>query len=157
MDYQQTEYRDELLPDKSVRRVYNDGRVEIRRRDTETQVLWKDEDGNSGVDEFLGNNILKRQYDDGRVIYGREQGYGRTTWSDGNLTINRSSFGGQVGVILAGVGGAMLLGALIDPPDALSEFEEAELRRQQAEQAAAASNAGGDWGDFDDFGDADFG
>lgn len=169
-DYRTVTYQDELLADRSVRRIYADGRVEWRRRRDDGLIDWQDNHGNSGVDELLGNGLVKRSYNSGRVVYGREQGYGRTAWSGDDasnervLTVNQSSFGGQVGAILAGVGAGMLMGSIIDPPDTLSAAEEEQLR-----EAARASSSGGDggggdggwddsgWGGGDGDGDGDFG
>ena len=76
------------------------------------------------------------------------------------MTVNRTSFGGKVGAILAGVGGAFLLGSLIAPPLMLDPGQEEELRRQQALQQqqnsnSSSSDSGGDWDDSSDFGDSD--
>ena len=168
-EYRRLGYRDELLADRSVQRSYADGRREWRRRAGAT-VSWRDDRGGSGVDEPLGDRLVKRGFADGRVLYGREHGYGRTAWGDGVLTVNETSMGGRVGAILAGIGAAALLGAIVDPPDALTPEEEQEIR-QQAQQPGGSgddwSDDGGDswsdddddgaWGDSGSDGDSDFG
>jgi hypothetical protein len=155
-DYRRVGYRDELLADRSVQRSYSDGRREWRRR-VGGVVEWRDDRGRSGVDEPLGNRLVKRRHGDGSVVYGRELGYGRTAWGDRALTVNETSMGGRVGAILAAVGAAGLLGAIVDPPDVLSAEEEEELR-QQAQQSAGSDGGdwdldGGDEGSDDDWGD----
>jgi hypothetical protein len=154
-------YRDELLADRTVHRRYSDGREEWRTRGPGV-VTWRDNLGGSGTDEPLGRRLIKRTYGDGSVVYARDVGYGRTLWRDGVLTVNRTSFGGRIGVILGAIAGGALLGAMTLPPAELTAAEEEELR-QQAQ--AAASSGGGDgggaevsWGyGDDDGGDDDFG
>jgi hypothetical protein len=141
-------YRDELLADGSVHRVFSDGREEWRRREG-TAVAWRDSFGASGVDEPLNDKIVKRSYATGQAIYGREQGYGRTWWSDGRLTVNRTSFGGRMGVILGAVGAGVVLGALIAPPPAMSLDEEEALRQQAAQQQQQSTSDGGSGGGGD--------
>lgn len=154
--YREINFTDELLADGSAHRRFSDGREEWRRRDERQLVHWRDNYGNSGVDEMLGERIIKRHYATGQVVYGRDVGYGRTTWGDGRMTVNRTSFGGRMGTILAAVGAGALLGAVVAPPVALSAAEEEQLRQQQRQQA---QNSGGDSGDassdWDDDGDAD--
>lgn len=163
--YRTVPFRDELLADGSVRRAYADGRQEWRRRGPGAMVSWRDDRGRTGTDEALGRRILKRRVDPGAVVYGRDLGYGRTTWSDGVLTVNETSMGGRAGAIIAAVGAAGLLPAIVDPPFALSPAEEEELR--QAQLAGSSGDGGGgnggesDWSGSDhhaadDFGD-DFG
>ncbi|MEU4842554.1 hypothetical protein [Nocardia testacea] len=154
--YQQLTYTDELLADDTVHRRYADGRQEWRRRGPGATVTWQDDRGDSGIDEPLGRRIVKRTRRDGSVRYGRESGYGRTLWSDGVLTVNRSSFGGRLGTILAGVAGGALLGALVLPPISLSPEEEEELRNQAAQSGGGGGEADGDYGDWGDgYGDDD--
>jgi hypothetical protein len=149
-DYRRVGYRDELLADRSVQRSYADGRREWRRR-AGTGVDWRDDRGRTGHDEPLGHRIVKRVVHPDQVLYGRELGYGRTAWSDGVLTVNESSRGGRVGAILAGIGAAALLPAVIDPPSMLGPEEEEQLRQQ-----AAASSGGGGGGEADPGGDDDW-
>jgi hypothetical protein len=148
--YRTVRYRDELLADRSVQRNYDDGRREWRYR-SGTVVQWRDDRGRDGVDEALGSRIVKRLIRPDRVLYGRECGYGRTAWSDGVLTVNQTSTGGRVGAIIAGVGAAGLLPAIVDPPFGLTLEEEQELRRQ-----AQASSDGGGGGGESDSGDDDW-
>jgi hypothetical protein len=153
-------YHDELLADRTVHRRYADGREEWRARSPSGVVTWRDNRGGAGTDELLGKRIIKRRFSDGRVVYARDVGYGRTLWSDGFMTVNRTSFGGRLGVILGAIaGGVLLAGTLTPPPDALTMAEEEELRRQA--QAASGGNAevsiGGSWSDGGDDGDDDFG
>jgi hypothetical protein len=161
--YRDVTFTDELLSDGSVHRRFSDGREEWRWRGVGALVHWRDNAGAGGTDEPLGDRILKRGYSDGRTVYGREQGYGRTAWSDNTLTVNRTSFGGRVGSILAAAGAGFALGAIVAPPTMLSPFEEDELRRQQAQSSSSGSEGGGDDGDssWDDDGgmdsDDDFG
>lgn len=157
-------YRDELLPDQSVKRSYSDGTVEWRRRLPDGRVEWQDTRGLSGVDELLGDGIVKRLLNDGAVAYGKEQGYGRTAWvSAGNqvLTVNEASLGGRAGAMLATIGAAGLLGAVAWPPMELSLEEEEALREAQRRQqnSDAGSGAGSDttWDDSGNDGDGDFG
>ena len=170
------DYTDELLPDKSVRRIYSDGVQEWRKLQADGRVVWQDSSGKKGVDEMLGDGVIKRQFSDGTVTYGREQGYGRTVWLDEvnepYITVNKSSFGGKVGAVLAGIGAGMLIGSVVMPPTVLSAAEEELLREKyRQQQDARTSSDGDDWdydddfddydggdSDFDDFGgDADFG
>ncbi|WP_109525134.1 MULTISPECIES: hypothetical protein [Nocardia] len=156
----QVTYSDELLTDGTVHRRYSDGRQEWRSRGPGTTVSWRDDRGTSGIDEPLGRTMVKRVFSNGTVLYGRESGYGRTLWSDGLLTVNRSSFGGRLGAILAAVAGGALLGGLIMPPDFMSAAEEDELRRQAATQPSGSDGGSddyGDWGDDSDDGGGDFG
>ncbi|MGY4100219.1 hypothetical protein ACW2Q0_11800 [Nocardia sp. R16R-3T] len=155
-EHRQITYTDELLADGSVHRRYADGRQEWRTRGRQAMVSWRDDRGNSGTDEGLGPKLVKRSYHDGSVVYGREAGFGRTLWGDGVLTVNRSSFGGRLGGILAAVAGGALLGALILPPTSLTVEEEEELRRQALAQSSG-SDGGGDYGGWDDDGGDDGG
>jgi hypothetical protein len=159
-NYQTIEYTDELLADKTVCRRYNNGRIEWRTRIDDTKVDWRDNQAGFGIDELLGDGIIKRTHGNNQVAYAREQGYGRTLWSNNLLTVNRTSFGGKVGAILASVGGAFLLGAVVAPPLMLSAGQEEEMRRQQALQqqqntAPGGDSGGGSWDDSGDFGDSD--
>ncbi|WP_018386555.1 hypothetical protein [Wenjunlia vitaminophila] len=166
---QETTYTDELLADGSVHRRYSDRRQEWRVRQGPTLVAWRDNRGRQGTDELLGQRVVKRVFSNGRVLYGREAGYGRTLWSDGVLTVNRTSFGGRLGAILAAASAGALVGGLVAPPTALTPEQEEELRRQAQAQGQAGGDASGgdfsggggygDWGDgtggddlFDDFG-----
>ncbi|WP_327179786.1 hypothetical protein OG599_33840 [Streptomyces sp. NBC_01335] len=175
-------YSDELLADGSVHRSYQDGRQEWRRRDPAVAglVRWHDDEGASGTDELLGDRIVKR-VSNGQVTYGRDLGYGRTVWGRGDtLTVNRTSFGGRMGLLLAGIGVTSLAVTEAQlPPLSLSPEEEEELRRQAqasgGDGGAGGDGAGsgdsggpvdsgdddwdGDWGDGDDGGwsDDDFG
>lgn len=158
MNYQTIEYTDELLADGTVCRRYNNGRIEWRRKFDETKVEWRDNQSTQGFDELLGDGIIKRTYND-QTIYAREQGYGRTLWSNNLMTINKTNFGGKIGAILAGIGGAFLLGSLVAPPMMLAAEQEEELRRQQAlqQQQQSSSSSDSSWdSDFSDS-DGDFG
>lgn len=164
--YREVAFRDELLADCSVRRAYADGRQEWRRRAPGFRVTWRDDTGRTGVDEQLGSRIVKRRIDPDTVLYGRDIGYGRTTWSDGTLTVNRTSLGGRTGLIIAGIGAAGLLPAIVDPPFAMSPQEEEQLRQQQAQQASSGGGDSGgsgdtssdaDWVGASDGADDDFG
>ncbi|WP_280504356.1 hypothetical protein [Nocardia farcinica] len=167
--YRQLDYVDELLADGTVHRRYGDGREEWRTRGPGNLVTWRDSDGRAGTDEPLGPRLVKRTDQHG-VRYGRECGYGRTLWGDGVLTVNRSSFGGRLGAVLAGMAGGALLGALVMPPAHLSREEEEELRGQTDDETSYAGLGavgavgllgvtGGydDWGDGYGAGDDDFG
>jgi hypothetical protein len=158
-------YTDELLADRTVHRRYSDGRQEWRRRGERGIVHWRDEHGGNGTDELLGQRIIKRIYPDGTVGYARDIGYGRTVWGGGEiLMVNRTSFGGRLGTILAAVGAGALLGAVVAAPTFLT-FEQEEALRQEALRAQQSSGSsggdgGGDWDDSDDsdgFGDGDDG
>lgn len=133
-------YTDELLADGTLHRRYSDGRSEWRTRGEGGVVTWRNSHGVTGTDEPLGRRIVKRTFHDGRVLYGREAGYGRTLWGDGVLTVNRSSFGGRVGAVLAGVAAGALVAGLVMPPMSMTEAEEEKLRQQ------AQSTGGGDAG-----------
>src|SRR5262245_57336349 len=104
----QITYTDELLADGTVHRRYSDGREEWRTRHHHT-VSWRDNRGDFGTDEPLGRKLIKRVHGNGGVRYGREAGYGRTLWGDGTLTMNRSSFGGRLGMLLGSVAAGALL------------------------------------------------
>ncbi|MFJ2650989.1 hypothetical protein ACIO1C_30245 [Streptomyces sp. NPDC087420] len=175
-------YRDNLLADGTVHRVYaypdaypdadpdgdfRRGREEWRRRDG-GKVRWRDNQGASGTDELLGERIIKRVHEDGRVTYGRDIGYGRTVWGQGEtVMVNRTSFGGRVGVVLGGLGlAALAVTAAHYPPESLTPEEEEELRqRQEASQSSSGGDSGGgyadtaDWDsdDGDGWNDDDFG
>lgn len=153
-------YQDELQPDRSVRRSYSNGTFEWRRKLSDGRVEWQDSSGHSGIDEQLGGTHIKRTFSGGEVRYGREQGYGRTAWSGGEhlVTVNQSSFGGRVGMILAGVGAGMLMGNIVWPPDIMTLEQEEELRRQASDSGDGGSDwgdSGSDWGD--DSGGGDWG
>jgi hypothetical protein len=154
-------YTDELLADRSVHRRYSDGRQEWRRRIGDGVVEWRDDRGGYGTDELLGRGIVKRTNPGRRPVYARELGYGRTCWSGNLVTVNRSSFGGRVGIILAGMGAAALLPAIVPPPDFLSPADEEALRQAEAQRQQSSSSDGGDDGDSDwsddSDGDDDFG
>jgi hypothetical protein len=172
--WHQITYTDELLADRTVHRRYSDGRQEWRRQVSPGVVQWRDDRGQDGTDELLGRNILKRSYQDGYRLYGRDLSYGRTAWthhpghgrsaaSGGRvLTMNRTSFGGRIGAILAGIGAGALLGPLIPPPVTLTLAQEEELRRAAAQRSGSDGggndDGSGDWnderrgGDLDDFG-----
>jgi hypothetical protein len=156
-------YTDELLADGSVHRTYEDGRQEWRRRGPDGVVHWRDEQGATGTDELLGDKIVKRVLADGTVTYGRDIGYGRTLWGRGEtLMVNRTSFGGRMGAILAGIGVAGLaVTASQLPPLSLTPEEEEELRRQAQSSSGgggeAGSDGGGDGGDSEDWDGGDWG
>jgi hypothetical protein len=159
-DYQTIEYKDEVLADKTVCRTYNNGRIEWRKRLDDRRVEWRDNQSQQGIDELLGDGIVKRTNGNQPPIYGREQGYGRTLWSNNSLTVNRTSFGGKVGAILTGMGGALLLGGLIAPPLMMSNNEEEMLRQKALQQQqntgdSSSSGDGGSWDSDTDLGDAD--
>ena len=153
-------YRDELLADRTVHRRYADGRAEWRTRDGAV-VRWRDDRGRVGTDELLGQRIIKRTHGDGGVEYARDVGYGRTLWRDGTVTVNRTSFRGRLGVLLAAVAGGVALGSMTPPPAEMTAAEEEALRQQQASSGSAGGGGGGegggygDWDDTDDDGDAD--
>ncbi|MFD7862097.1 hypothetical protein [Streptomyces sp. NPDC059783] len=153
---QEIGYSDELLADGSVHRRYEDGREEWRRRadGTGRLVRWNDDRGGSGTDELLGGRVVKRTLADGTVTFARDIGYGRTVWGRGErVTVNRTSFGGRMGVLLAGLGGAgLVVTAAQLPPVSLTPEEEEELRQQ----ARAQSSSAGDGGDGGDGWDADW-
>ncbi|KJY31782.1 hypothetical protein [Streptomyces sp. NRRL S-495] len=138
-------YRDELLADGQVHRRYEDGRSEWRRRGTDRQIHWHDSLGRSGTDEPLGRDLVKRRFADGTAEYGRDIGYGRTVWGGGLVTLNRSSFGGRLGVVVGalGVAGVAAITAAQLPPLALSEVEEEELRQQARQQTSGGGGDGG--------------
>ncbi|MCX4986155.1 hypothetical protein [Streptomyces sp. NBC_00572] len=142
-------YADELLADGTVHRTYENGLEEWRRRTTGHPhlVQWHDNRGASGTDELLGDRIIKRTLDDGTVTYARDIGYGRTLWARGEkVMVNRSSFGGRMGILLAGLGVATLaITAAQLPPLSMSSEQEEALRQQQA-QASQSSGGGGDSG-----------
>ncbi|MEV8531510.1 hypothetical protein [Streptomyces sp. NPDC051211] len=146
---QEIGYADELLADGTVHRRYEGGREEWRRRAPGSPHLvhWHDNRGASGTDELLGGRIIKRTLADGTVTYARDIGYGRTLWARGEtVMVNRSSFGGRVGVLLAGLGVATLaITAAQLPPLSMSPEEEEALRQQQA-QSQTSSSSGGDGG-----------
>lgn len=145
--YDIVRYRDELLPDQSVRRIYSNGVTEWRRRLPNGTVVWQDSRGQHGTDELLGEGIVKRVAS-GRVFYGKEQGYGRTAWMiDGRpmVTVNETSFGGRLGEMLAMVGLAGMMSAIVWPPLILSPEEEEQLRAA-AQQQGSIGSAGGDMG-----------
>lgn len=145
--YRELAFSDELLPDGIACRTYADGHQEWRSRERDSVVVWRDDRGRSGQDELLANRIIKRRIWPNTVLYGRDIGYGRTTWSDGTLTINRTSLGGRASLIIAGIGAAGLLPAVIDPPFQLTPEEEEELRQQQAEQASSSGGGSADYAD----------
>jgi hypothetical protein len=153
-------YTDELLADGSVHRTYEDGRQEWRRRGPDGVVHWHDDDSGAGTDELLGDRIVKRALADGTVTYGRDLGYGRTLWGRGDtLMINRTSFGGRMGAILAGLGVAGLaVTASQLPPLHLTPEEEEELRRQAqaSSDAGGGGDTGGDGGSDDDWDGGDW-
>ncbi|MFF9864724.1 hypothetical protein ACF1G0_04780 [Streptomyces sp. NPDC013953] len=145
---QEIGYSDELLADGSVHRRYEDGRQEWRRREPSRPrvVQWHDNRDGSGTDELLGERIIKRTLADGTVTYARDIGYGRTLWAGGErVMVNRTSFGGRMGAMLAGLGVAGLaITAAQLPPSSMSPEEEEELRQQA--QSQTSSSSGGDGG-----------
>lgn len=143
-------YQDERLADGTVHRNYADGRREWRQHAPDGTVHWRDDQGNTGTDEALGRHLVKRASTGGPTLYGREAGYGRTLWSDEVLTVNRSSFTGRTGVVLATLGAGVLAGALIAPPMALSEEQEEALREEARAQAAGAGTGVGGEAGLDD-------
>ncbi|WP_322512964.1 hypothetical protein [Chloroflexus sp.] len=161
--YEVVRYRDELLPDNSVRRIYSNGVTEWRRRLPDGTVAWQDSRGQQGSDELLGEGIVKR-IANGRVLYGKEQGYGRTAWIiDGRptVTVNETSFGGRLGEVLAMIGLAGMMGAIVWPPLMLSPEEEEQLRAA-AQQNLSSASSGVDsstsgWDSDGDGSDSDFG
>jgi hypothetical protein len=156
-DYRTVSFTDELLADGSVHRRYSDGREEWRRQRPDGIVQWRDSVGGTGTDEPLAERLIKRTYDaNGRTVYGRDQGYGRTAWGDRTLTVNRTTFGGRMGVVLAAVGGGLLLGAIVAPPMALTAGAEEELRQQlaQQKQQTTSNDGGGNGGGGDSGGDS---
>ncbi|MFD5033942.1 hypothetical protein ACFWM0_26590 [Streptomyces sp. NPDC058405] len=150
-------YRDELLADGSVHRRYEDGHEEWRRRDGGTRVHWQDNRGASGTDEALGRRIIKRLHADGTATYGRDIGYGRTLWGQGEtVLVNRTSFGGRMGVLLGGLGLVTLaVTAAQYPPVSLSPEEEEELRQQAAQSSSSGGDGGGGDAGGGDGGDGD--
>ncbi|MEV7525139.1 hypothetical protein [Streptomyces sp. NPDC091371] len=154
---QEIGYTDELLADGTVHRRYDDGLEEWRSRTAGRPhlVRWHDNRGASGTDELLGDRVIKRTLADGTATYARDIGYGRTVWPRGErVTVNRSSFGGRMGVLLAGLGVASLaITAAHLPPLDMTLAEEEALRRQQSQ----ASSSGGDGGGGDAGADTDSG
>ena len=146
MAYRDVTFTDELLSDGSVHRRFSDGREEWRWRGHGGLVHWRDNAGGSGTDEALGGRIIKRTFADGRVLYGRDQGYGRTAWGDRSLTVNRTSFGGRVGRLLAAAGAGFALGAIIAPPLALSRDRGGRAAAPAAQAQSSSSDGGGDGG-----------
>ncbi|MFG2873694.1 hypothetical protein ACGFYU_01455 [Streptomyces sp. NPDC048337] len=157
---QEIGYADELLADGTVHRRYEDGLEEWRSRTPGRPhlVRWHDNRGTSGTDELLGNHIVKRTLADGTALYARDIGYGRTVWPRGErVTVNRTSVGGRMAVLLAGLGVATLaITAAHLPPIDMTPVEEEALRRQQ-QQSQASSGSGGDGGGGDSGGDGDSG
>lgn len=144
--YEVVRYRDELLPDKSVRRTYSNGVTEWRRRLPNGTVAWQDSRGQHGTDELLGKGFVKR-IANGRVLYGKEQGYGRTAWIiDGRPTVmfNETSFGGRLGEMLAIIGFAGVMGAIVWPPLTMSPEEEEELRAAMQQRHSSSSGTSSD-------------
>ncbi|MBW5485460.1 hypothetical protein [Streptomyces bambusae] len=146
-------YTDELLADASVHRRYDDGREEWRRRSDASAgsrlVHWPDNQGASGTDELLGDRIIKRTLSDGTVVYARDIGYGRTLWGRGEtVLVNRTSFGGRMGALLAGLGvAALAITAAQLPPLSMTPEEEEALRQRHAQnQASSSGSSGGDGG-----------
>ncbi|MFF5922461.1 hypothetical protein ACFY8C_29605 [Streptomyces flavochromogenes] len=141
-------YTDELLADGTVHRRYEDGLEEWRRRTSGHPHLvhWHDNRGASGTDELLGDRIIKRSLADGTVTYARDIGYGRTLWARGEkVLVNRSSFGGRMGALLAGLGVATLaVTAAQLPPLSMSPEQEEALRQQQAQAQQSGGGGGGD-------------
>ncbi|MBP2580082.1 hypothetical protein J3A78_000560 [Streptomyces sp. PvR006] len=141
-------YADELLADGTVHRRYENGLEEWRRRTSGHPHLvhWHDNRGASGTDELLGDRIIKRSLADGTVTYARDIGYGRTLWARGEkVLVNRSSFGGRMGVLLAGLGVATLaVTAAQLPPLSMSPEQEEALRQQQAQAQQSSGGGGGD-------------
>ncbi|MFE9634680.1 hypothetical protein [Streptomyces sp. NPDC006463] len=158
---QEIGYADELLADGTVHRRYEGGLEEWRSRTPGRPhvVRWHDNQGASGTDELLGNRVIKRTLADGTTTYARDIGYGRTVWARGEkVTVNRSSFGGRMGVLLAGLGVATLaITAAHLPPLSMTPEEEEALRRQQEQSQASSSASGGDGGGGDAGGDGDSG
>lgn len=154
---QEIGYADELLADGTVHRRYEDGLEEWRSRtaDRPHVVRWHDNRGGSGTDELLGNRVVKRTLADGTALYARDIGYGRTVWPRGErVTVNRSSFGGRIGVLLAGLGVATLaITAAHLPPLSMTPEEEEALRRQQEQNQASSDGGGGEAGGGGDTGD----
>ncbi|MER5985182.1 hypothetical protein [Streptomyces sp. NPDC001787] len=158
---QEIGYSDELLADGSVHRRYEDGREEWRHRERSHHhlVRWHDNRNASGTDELLGDRIIKRTLADGTVTYARDIGYGRTLWGRGEtVMVNRTSFGGRTGAMLAGLGVAGLaITAAQLPPLSMSPQEEEALRQQQAQsQSSAGDSGGGGGGDSGDGGSHDW-
>ncbi|MER5931736.1 hypothetical protein [Streptomyces sp. NPDC002054] len=158
---QEIGYADELLADGTVHRSYEDGLEEWRSRTPGRPhlVRWHDNRGAAGTDELLGNRVIKRTLADGTVSYARDIGYGRTVWPRGDrVTVNRSSFGGRMGVLLAGLGVASLaITAAHLPPLSMTAEEEEALRRQQEQsQASSSGGDGGGGGGGDSGGDEDW-
>ncbi|WP_327120696.1 hypothetical protein OG206_27480 [Streptomyces sp. NBC_01341] len=145
-------YSDELLADGSVHRRYEDGRQEWRHREGSSRrlVRWHDSTNASGTDELLGERIIKRALADGTVTYGKDIGYGRTLWGRGEtLMVNRTSFGGRAGAVLAGLGVATFaITAAHLPPLSMSPEEE-EALRQQSQSSSSGGDSGGDPGTGD--------
>ncbi|MGR4878254.1 hypothetical protein ACIPUC_02300 [Streptomyces sp. LARHCF249] len=156
---QEIGYADELLADGTVHRRYEGGLEEWRSRTPGRphSVRWHDNRGGSGTDELLGNRVIKRTLADGTATYARDIGYGRTVWQRGErVTVNRSSFGGRMGVLLAGLGvAALAITAAHLPPLSMTPEEEEALRRQQ--EQSQASSSGGDGGGGDSGGGAESG
>ncbi|WP_174714087.1 hypothetical protein [Candidatus Viridilinea mediisalina] len=139
-------YRDELLPDQSVHRTFDDGSYEWRRQLPDGRVEWQDSRGLAGVDELLGNRLIKRTLANGKVIYGRDQGYGRTAWVSGTsrmVTINQTAFGGQVGAALLAAGAGFMLGPIMWPPEHLTPEEEEQMRQALHNQTLSDGGGGG--------------
>ncbi|WP_055599852.1 hypothetical protein [Streptomyces aureus] len=142
-------YADELLADGTVHRRYENGLEEWRRRASGHPLLvhWHDNRGASGTDELLGDRIIKRSLADGTVTYARDIGYGRTLWARGEkVLVNRSSFGGRMGVLLAGLGVATLAITAAQLPPLSMSPEQEEALRQQAQAQQSGGGAGGDSG-----------
>jgi hypothetical protein len=123
-------YTDQLLADRTVHRRYAAGREEWRTRSSNGMVTWRDNGGGHGTDEPLADRLIKRANADGSVLFGRDIGFGRTLWCNGVMTVNRSSSGGRVGLLLAFAFGSLPVGLLPWPPDTMTAAQEEALRQQ---------------------------
>lgn len=157
-------FTDERLADGTVHRRYDDGRVEWRTAAGPDRAEWRDASGATGFDERLGRGVVKRTLSSGEVSWGRDQGYGRTAWEGGRrVTLDVTRLGGRAGALLAAAAGAVLLGGVRPPPDALGAAEEEALREQRAQARETSREIGVSsplddiLGADDDGGDGDFG
>ena len=98
------------------------------------------------------------------MSWGRDQGYGRTAREGGRRVDPRCDASrGRAGALLAAAAGAVLLGGVRPPPDALGAAEEEALREQRAQARETSREIGVSsplddiLGADDDGGDGDFG
>lgn len=85
-------FTDQVRPDGTIQRSYNDGLIEWRTARAPDRIEWTNSRQDRGVDVDLGGGRVRRETSGGEVSLGQHLGYGVTSWDDGAyVTVNETA------------------------------------------------------------------